>query len=227
MLHIFLYFIDAYRNIRAGVIDLVINDVFMNHVMYNVMKFLQPTHVIVMGDILGSQYISDKEFDSRVRRYRWIFRDALKNEKVCYFTIVGIIGSDQIAQITVVNLVGNHDIGYGSEVSETLVNRFEKAFGPTNAVHWIRPPATATNSTQHLLVVANGQLLDPARDQNLRGETWNHLQKSKQLANEHQGSKKRRKSRNFCPRHFFAENLTLYFICSRNFACRAHPTSQA
>ena len=31
-----------------------------------------------------------------------------------------------------VNLVGNHDIGYGNEIVDWRLNRWEKAFGETN-----------------------------------------------------------------------------------------------
>jgi hypothetical protein len=65
-----------------GVVDLLINDIYMNHIIYNIMRFLKPTHMVVMGDLLGSQYISEQEFNLRVDRYKFIFRNAINQTDV-------------------------------------------------------------------------------------------------------------------------------------------------
>jgi hypothetical protein len=89
-------------------------------------------------------------------------------------------------QTQLINLVGNHDIGYGAEVDDYLLGRFEAAFGPTNTNLWIKDAESPDG--QHLLVVANGQVLDPSRSTSIREKTWHHLNRSAKLAAKHNGS---------------------------------------
>jgi hypothetical protein len=62
----------------AGRLDLWGNDRFLRHVHRTALTQILPqaTHEVVLGDLFGSQWISDREFESRHRRYvDIIFRD--------------------------------------------------------------------------------------------------------------------------------------------------------
>lgn len=98
-------------------IDINGNDYYLGHV-YNVMTGrLKPTHIAVMGDLLSSQWIGDDEFFKRAERYkRRIFRH-VDNDKAL-----------------MINVSGNHDIGYAGEMTPARIDRYEKAFGKVNYV---------------------------------------------------------------------------------------------
>lgn len=56
-----------------GQISVFMNDIYYKHIVNNILKNLNPTHIFVLGDIFSSQYISDSEFDLRVSRFNFIF----------------------------------------------------------------------------------------------------------------------------------------------------------
>lgn len=58
-----------------GQIDVWYNDLYFRHISDTLLFFLAPSHVFVLGDLFSSQYISDEEFEHRVQRYRWIFKN--------------------------------------------------------------------------------------------------------------------------------------------------------
>jgi len=62
----------------VGRIDLWGNDRYLRHIHRSCLQQILPeaTHEVVLGDLFGSQWISDEEFVSRVHRYSdIIFRD--------------------------------------------------------------------------------------------------------------------------------------------------------
>ncbi|KAI5298041.1 hypothetical protein KEM56_004373 [Ascosphaera pollenicola] len=70
---------DIPRSLEAARkrIDLLGNDFYLAHIYRTLHAYTAPTHVAVLGDLLGSQWISDHEFARRTRRYwRRVFRGA-------------------------------------------------------------------------------------------------------------------------------------------------------
>ncbi|CAG8762669.1 6809_t:CDS:2, partial [Dentiscutata heterogama] len=116
-----------------GEIDLLGNDIYIRHVYtsfvspYSLFTH-KPTHTIILGDLFSSQWTNDKEFKKRVERYKWIF-------------------GDPRGEYTheLINLTGNHDIGYGSDMSRYRVDRWEREFGKTNFGGWIPSSSSSTS----------------------------------------------------------------------------------
>lgn len=65
--------ICPHLSIFAGKIDLAFNDAYIHHVYSSIVRRAIPTHVVVLGDLFSSQWIDDKEFAIRVKRYKNIF----------------------------------------------------------------------------------------------------------------------------------------------------------
>ncbi|CAG8620722.1 3857_t:CDS:2 [Ambispora leptoticha] len=161
-----------------GEIDLFANDLYFRHIYTSFVSPYSlfrppPTHVIILGDLFSSQWIGDQEFERRVQRYKWIFGDP--NNEYTH---------------KLINLTGNHDIGYNRDMTRYRVNRWEREFGSTNFVEKIPLKKEINNnntkeededgvdneSGTHHLIVVNAQNIDgPARDEDLRSETWNFL----------------------------------------------------
>ena len=70
------------------------------------------------------------------------------------------------------NITGNHDIGYGGELSPERLGRWEEAFGPSNAVYTFSPP----NVHPLRIVLFNSLNLDsPSTDRDLQSNTHDFL----------------------------------------------------
>ncbi|KAF0470279.1 hypothetical protein F8M41_025417 [Gigaspora margarita] len=149
-----------------GEIDLLGNDIYIRHVYtsfvspYSLFTH-KPTHTIILGDLFSSQWTNDQEFKKRVDRYKWIFGDP-RGEYTHEF----------------INLTGNHDIGYGSDMSRRRVDRWEREFGKTNFGGWIPSNSSSTSEglISHRFAVINSMNIDgPVSDEDLRSETWSFL----------------------------------------------------
>jgi len=143
-----------------GLMNVWLNDVYFRHIMNNIMNFVHPTHIFVMGDIFSFQSLPDTEFNKRVSRFNWIFSHP----------------NIRPGGVQLINITGNHDIGYANEVDPWRVDRFERVFGPTNTKYYI---------ADHLVAVVNSQNIDNAQHKGLAQKTWNHL---KSIAKESQTS---------------------------------------
>ncbi|CAG8556449.1 10792_t:CDS:2 [Ambispora gerdemannii] len=159
-----------------GEIDLIANDLYFRHIYTSFVSPYSlfrppPTHVIILGDLFSSQWIGDREFEKRVQRYKWIFGDP--NNEYTH---------------KLINLTGNHDIGYNRDMTRSRVDRWEREFGKMNFVEKIPIKNEFNNREEgenededdesgiHHLIVVNAQNIDgPARDEYLRSETWNFL----------------------------------------------------
>ncbi|KAF9573213.1 hypothetical protein EC968_008851 [Mortierella alpina] len=85
-----------------------------------------------------------------------------------------------------INITGNHDIGYGYDISQSRLDRWEQAFGRTNFIRTATVPDplrelsedTSQGPQQQLhLVILNTMLLDgPSSDENLRAQTWQFVE---------------------------------------------------
>ncbi|RBQ99549.1 hypothetical protein VDGD_06219 [Verticillium dahliae] len=184
-------------------IDLFGNDFYLAHIYRTVHWWTKPTHLTVLGDLLGSQWVKDDEFQRRAGRF-WnrVFRgtERVPDETAVYpamdydlSAIMGNEGEEAVWQRRAINIVGNHDIGYAGDINEDRLRRFEKAFGKAN--YELRfelgrqdPTANgtlydeATNPTSDRLppelrvVVLNDMNLDtPARDAKLQDDTYKFI----------------------------------------------------
>ncbi|KAG0365912.1 hypothetical protein BGZ54_006064 [Gamsiella multidivaricata] len=201
-----------------SVVDLAFNDAYMRHIYKSMTKpswtsplqsisaYSAPsddngsedpstkhvptglTHISILGDLFSSQWIDDDEFQVRLGRYRSIFIDpALMKGS-------GSRTSNHVEYIPeLINVTGNHDIGYGYDISQSRLDRWEEAFGKSNFVSSVfipstkgsprDPPSTATSSARKLhFVVLNTMLLDgPSSDENLRSQTWQFMQEAAEI----------------------------------------------
>jgi len=136
------------RVLRQGIygkIDLMYNDAYFRHMVSNIMKYLSPTHVFVLGDLFSSQYTSDSEFSSRLQRYESIFESV---------------------KVPIYNITGNHDLGYAGEVTPHRLRRFEKAFGKVNDQIII---------ADHVVGIVNSINIDSSYERDLQQKTWDHM----------------------------------------------------
>lgn len=221
-------------------IDIWGNDYYLAHIVRTLRWWTEPSHVAVLGDLLGSQWVKDDEFERRSKRY-WevVFRgmervpervmsggkelerreeegigsleDDLKDqgeetedddevikaedepeaeaeeEKRKWGGTVEILGEDPAWANRVINIAGNHDIGYAGDIDTNRIARFERAFG---AVNWdivfklpntTIPGLVGQEDTQQdvpalRIVVLNTMNLDtPALDSNLQRETYDFI----------------------------------------------------
>ncbi|KAF2236480.1 hypothetical protein EV356DRAFT_73143 [Viridothelium virens] len=127
-------------------LDLWGNDYYLAHVYRSMKWWAGPTHVTVLGDLVGSQWIDDNEFEWRAWRF-WnrVFSDGQKIEDL---TALGDgsdepgddLGVEKAWENRIINIAGNHDIGYAGEVDGSAIDRFEKQFGRVNWDRWVRLP---------------------------------------------------------------------------------------
>jgi hypothetical protein len=196
-------FLDAFNGLRDGAgdipklalnslkyarkaIDLLGNDYYLAHIYRSMMLFTQPTHVTVLGDLLGSQWISDEEFESRTWRY-WnrVFKGAQqvprellsagKDETKVAGVNIEVLGSDSTWRKRLINIVGNHDIGYAGDINSQRIERFERAYGPVNGdIRFTLNFTTVSGDTPVLrLLILNSMNLDgPAFEDDLKHQTY-------------------------------------------------------
>ncbi|KAM0329486.1 hypothetical protein ACHAQA_004795 [Verticillium albo-atrum] len=181
-------------------IDLFGNDFYLAHIYRTVHWWTKPTHVTVLGDLLGSQWVKDDEFERRAGRY-WnrVLRgtERVPDDVAVYpamdYELSAILGNrdeEKVWERRAINVVGNHDIGYAGDINEDRVNRFEKAFGKANyelRFELGREDPTANGTLfdevanpdsdrlppELRIVVLNDMNLDtPARDAKLQEDTY-------------------------------------------------------
>lgn len=180
-------------------IDLWGNDWYLAHIVRSLRWWTEPTHISVLGDLLGSQWITDGEFEKRAGRYWGTVMRGL--EKVPDATMgvyvesdhydepddhreqtwggsTETLGADKAWKKRVINIAGNHDIGYAGDIDNARVERFEREFGSVNWDMWFTLPNTSTASDPPALrlVVLNTMNLDtPAWTQSLQAETYSFM----------------------------------------------------
>lgn len=176
-------------------LDLLGNDYYLAHIYRALHWWTQPTHVTVLGDLLGSQWISDAEFQRRSWRF-WhrVFRHARKvDANITSASHTETLGADPGWARRVINVAGNHDVGYAGDLDEARVARFEHEFGAVNwdvsFAHPLAPPAVAANNSDSgslpdvsddapsiRLVILNSMNLDtPALAPSLQTATYDFL----------------------------------------------------
>ncbi|KAL2125602.1 hypothetical protein VTJ04DRAFT_1967 [Mycothermus thermophilus] len=149
---------DALESLRKK-IDLWGNDYYLAHVYRTMRWWARPTHVSVLGDLLGSQWIDDVEFEKRADRFwKRVFSgaerlpDGLMAAPAEEYDLAGFLGEvppvvEEGAEIDaefaaatsaeawerrLINVAGNHDIGYAGDLTPERAARFERRFGKLN-----------------------------------------------------------------------------------------------
>lgn len=124
-------------------IDLLGNDFYLAHIYRTVHWWTHPTHVTVLGDLVGSQWLDDAEFSRRANRF-WsrVFRGSSRvpDELTLYpedeYDLSGHLSTSPLNTTAwstrLINIAGNHDIGYAGDINEDRTARFETAFGKVN-----------------------------------------------------------------------------------------------
>lgn len=170
--------LNAYRKR----LDLFGNDFYLAHIYRTLYWWSEPTHVSVLGDLLGSQWIGDEEFDWRSWRF-WnrAFRNGQRiDDNITATPRVEDLGADPAWSRRIINIAGNHDIGYAGDINEARINRFERQFGPVNWETTFRfPTANSSASDAHpelrVLVLNSMNLDSPAIDEDLQAQTYDFI----------------------------------------------------
>ncbi|KAI9170755.1 Protein TED1 [Paramyrothecium foliicola] len=179
------------------------NDFYLAHIYRTLHWWTRPTHVSVLGDLLGSQWISDAEFERRGWRF-WnrAFRGAerLPDELAVWpkdeYDVSGYLNTPEEAAVwskRLLNVAGNHDIGYAGDLTKARLERFERLFGKANYELRFELPITdpkinATishdeSNTESVrlppeirILVLNDMNLDtPAKDNDLQDQTYEFI----------------------------------------------------
>ncbi|EQL00386.1 Metallophosphoesterase domain protein [Ophiocordyceps sinensis CO18] len=183
--------------------DLLGNDFYLAHIYRTLHWWSRPTHVSVLGDLLGSQWIENPEFEQRGRRF-WnrTFKggervpDDVAMFPVRDYNISGTLDASPEQGVwtrRIMNVAGNHDIGYAGDLTPERMERFERVFGKANYELRFALPirdaevnATIFNSEtnpestrlppQIRVLVLNDMNLDtPAKDQGLQDATYEFI----------------------------------------------------
>ena len=184
---------DIPRTLRAARkrLDLLGNDYYLAHIYRTLHWWTRPSHVTVLGDLIGSQWVTDEEFERRGRRF-WnrVFRGGERvGDEV---TVTGKEGYNQEMQVQeelgadstwarkIINIAGNHDIGYSGDASQTRLERFERVFGRANwDIRFQHPPIDRNNSTMtptlHLINLNSLTLDSPAFSQDIQSHGYNFV----------------------------------------------------
>lgn len=169
-------------------LDLFGNDYYLAHIYRTLHLWTRPTHITVLGDLIGSQWVDDSEFDWRGWRF-WnrVMRHGTKvpdkwTERHHGDRMASL--NDSAWKRRVINIAGNHDIGYAGDISRSRMSRFERVFGKAN--YDIRFEYTSGQSnplsngnehhpTLHLVVLNTMNLDTPALDEFLQRESYEYL----------------------------------------------------
>ena len=166
-------------------LDLFGNDYYLAHIYRTLHWTLHPTHVAVLGDLIGSQWVSDEEFERRGSRY-WdrVFQKGrrVEDEVTNGIHMTSLEDEDAIRGWSrrVINVAGNHDVGYAGDMTSEKVQRFERVFGKANwETRFTLPIDHIDESLEPVelrLVVLNSLNLDaPVLDAHLQTETYNFI----------------------------------------------------
>ncbi|KAH7355723.1 hypothetical protein BKA66DRAFT_271656 [Pyrenochaeta sp. MPI-SDFR-AT-0127] len=240
---------------KRKAIDLWGNDWYLAHIVRSQRWWTEPTHISVLGDLLGSQWVTDGEFERRAGRYWNIVMRGLEKVPESIFGVIEndnievleeehvvqsvedsevseheklkrldhaeekaiqdrlgemeekqevrsseqerkkmwggtteILGADKSWEKRVINIAGNHDVGYAGDIDESRITRFEKAFGSVNWDIWFTLPESNTSDTSTedsatrdkppalRLVILNSMNIDtPAWSSDLQTETYSYI----------------------------------------------------
>lgn len=132
---------NTFESVRKR-IDLWGNDFYLGHMYRTLNWWTVPTHTTVLGDLVGSQWISDVEFERRSWRYwnrAFSGGQRMPDESATWpadeYEVAGYLGKsvyNETWQRRIINVAGNHDIGYAGDLNKERMDRFERDFGRAN-----------------------------------------------------------------------------------------------
>ncbi|KAF1809073.1 hypothetical protein P152DRAFT_369794, partial [Eremomyces bilateralis CBS 781.70] len=170
-------------------IDLFGNDYYLAHIYRTLHWWTEPTHTTVLGDLVGSQWVGDEEFQKRSDRY-WnrVFRGANQINKSLmqsFHTIFDLNNSNGEFgswnwNRQLINIVGNHDVGYSGDMDSDRVTRYEERFGPVNgmlsfAMPCLDPQCKSEPYVLRLVVLNSMNLDGPTLDNDLASDTQSFI----------------------------------------------------
>jgi hypothetical protein len=173
-------------------LDLFGNDYYLAHIFRTLRWWTRPSHVTVLGDLVGSQWVTDEEYESRAWRYwRRVFagghrvEDALTASSAEEAGPPDTISNEDIKhdgwEDRIINIAGNHDIGYAGDISKARIARFEKHFGRADWDIRLSLPTAESQKNSSItpslhLVVLNDLILDtPGFDTEIQSSSYDHL----------------------------------------------------
>jgi hypothetical protein len=159
---------DAFQAVRKRV-DLVGNDFYLAHIYRSLMFWTEPTHATVLGDLIGSQWLDDEEFEKRGWRY---WNRVFAGAETGHADKEPVSGGDW--KNRVINIAGNHDIGYAGDISPARISRFDRVFGPANWDHRFSFP-NMSNASIHLIVLNSLVLDTPALSYDVQSATYEFI----------------------------------------------------
>lgn len=183
---------SAFRAARKR-LDLLGNDYYLAHIYRTLSWWSRPTHVTVLGDLIGSQWVTDEEFENRGWRF-WqrVFRggqrvdddiivtgekphrESAKKEELETLQRYNSCWSNRI-----INIAGNHDIGYAGDVSRARLERFERIFGRANwDIRFAHPPLPDKNDirpTLHIINLNDLTLDGPPLDSYIQSDSYTYI----------------------------------------------------
>lgn len=132
---------NTFESVRKR-IDLWGNDFYLAHMYRTLNWWTVPTHTTVLGDLVGSQWICDAEFEWRAWRYwnrAFSGGQRVPDESATWpaeeYDVAGYLGKsvyNETWQRRIINVAGNHDIGYAGDLNNERMDRFERVFGKAN-----------------------------------------------------------------------------------------------
>lgn len=177
-------------------VDHIGNDYYLGHIYRAMRWWTDPSHITVLGDLVGSQWIDDEEFEARGWRY-WnrVFKggeriyDEVASMPSEDFQDTRILGEypDAWKQI-IINVAGNHDVGYAGDLSPERMERFGRVFGKPNYELRFHYPVNSTVPTEGAeemeekpvpelrIIILNDMNLDtPAGSREMQDQTYGFL----------------------------------------------------
>jgi hypothetical protein len=115
----------------------VLNDHLLFVALRGVLDAARPRFVIALGDLFYSQWLTDTEFTYIYHRY---VRVVIEN----------VAAFPSVVE-PVLNMSGNHDLGYSSDFRDSTLRRFVSHLGDLNSMHVV---------AGHLFAVVNAMALD-------------------------------------------------------------------
>lgn len=163
-------------------LDLLGNDYYLAHIYRTLHWWTRPSHVTVLGDLIGSQWVSDEEFDARGERYwRRVFRGGQRVGHPPREDVLSPEAGEGEWSRRIINIAGNHDIGYSGDISETRLERFERVFGPANwDMHFLHPTRSPTTNNHtrpgiHLINLNSLALDSPSLSEPIQTTTYDYV----------------------------------------------------
>lgn len=162
-------------------LDLLGNDYYLGHIYRSLHWSTHPTHVAVLGDLIGSQWVTDDEFERRGTRYwKRVFNGGSRVEdEIADEVRTEIVGHDERWDSRIINVAGNHDIGYAGDITSERLRRFERVFGKVNWETRFSLPFTVEPGREVpelRLVILNSLNLDPpALDSGIQADTYKFM----------------------------------------------------